>query len=219
MLRYTLLNLNTCHWSRTLKTITNRQSQVLDFIKEYQRDFGMPPTRRDITEEFEFKSPNAAEEHLRALQKKGYLELIGKTSRGIRVSAPDYTYLPIIGRVAAGSPILAEEHIEKESAVVGDMFSPTADYLLRVQGDSMTGVGIFDGDLLAVHKTQDVTDGQIVVARLDDEVTVKTFRHKRERHEIHLEPENLQYATIRVDETSPDLTIEGISVGLIRTNA
>ncbi|MYD42819.1 MAG: transcriptional repressor LexA [Gammaproteobacteria bacterium] len=199
-----------------MKSITRRQSDVFNFIKLYLEEHGYPPTRRNITDEFGFKSPNAAEEHLRALDKKGYIELRRNTSRGIIIKDTRSGHLPIVGRVAAGSPILAEEHIEKNSTVSGSIFDPAADYLLRVQGESMTGIGIYDGDLLAVHKTQLARDNQIVVARLDDEVTVKRFKHDHENREIHLIPENSEYRTIRVHERSPDLQIEGISVGLIR---
>ena len=199
-----------------MKKITNRQSQVLDFIRSFHEQNGMPPTRRNITDEFDFKSPNAAEEHLRALKRKGFIDLLERTSRGIVLKHQNTGYLPIIGRVAAGLPIEAQEHVEKDSTVVGAMFSPNADYLLRVQGESMTGIGIYDSDLIAVHKTTDVQDNQIVVARLEDEVTVKRFKRDHVNKEVHLIPENPEYQTIRVDETSPDLTIEGLSVGLIR---
>ncbi|MCY4096631.1 MAG: transcriptional repressor LexA, partial [Gammaproteobacteria bacterium] len=138
------------------------------------------------------------------------------TSRGIIVKDFQKEYLPIIGRVAAGSPILAEEHVERESIVSGSMFDPHADYLLRVQGESMIEAGIFDGDLVAVHKTHEVRDNQIVVARLEEEVTVKRFKRDHENREIHLIPANKEYRTIKVNESSPDLQIEGISVGLIR---
>ena len=201
-----------------MKTITKRQAEVLDFIRSFGQENGFPPTRRNITDEFGFRSPNAAEEHLRALNRKGYIDLIGNTSRGIIVKDFQNKYLPIVGRVAAGSPILAEEHVERESLVSGGMFEPTADYLLRVQGESMIDAGIFDGDLVAVHRTPEAHDNQIVVARLEDEVTVKRFKWDHENHEIHLIPANDEYQTIKVDEESPDLQIEGISVGLIRMN-
>ena len=199
-----------------LKSITHRQAAVLDFIRAYRREQGFPPTRRDITDEFGFKSPNAAEEHLRALDRKGFIELRRNTSRGIIVRDLEEGNLPIIGRVAAGSPIMAEEHIERESMVSGLMFEPHAHYLLRVQGESMIDAGIYDGDLVAVHRTYEARDNQIVVARLEEEVTVKRFRRDHENHEIHLIPENSEYQTIKVDEMSPDLRIEGITVGLIR---
>ena len=199
-----------------LKSITKRQAAVLDFIRAYRREFGYPPTRRNITDEFGFKSPNAAEEHLRALDRKGFIELRRNTSRGIIVRDLESDHLPIIGRVAAGSPIMVEEHVERESMVSGAMFDPHADYLLRVQGESMIDIGIFDGDLVAVHKTPEARDNQIVVARLEEEVTVKRFKRDHENKEIHLIPENKEYQTIKVDENSTDLRIEGVSVGLIR---
>ena len=199
-----------------MKTITKRQAEVLDFIRTYRQDNGYPPTRRNITDEFGFRSPNAAEEHLRALDRKGFIQLQRNTSRGIIVKDFQKEYLPIIGRVAAGSPILAEEHIERESLVSGGMFDPHADYLLRVQGESMIEAGIFDGDLVAVHKTHEAHDNQIVVARLEEEVTVKRFKRDHENREIHLVPANKEYQTIKVNESSPALQIEGISVGLIR---
>lgn len=199
-----------------MKSITKRQAEVLDFIRTYRHDNGYPPTRRNITDKFGFRSPNAAEEHLRALDRKGFIQLQRNTSRGIIVKDFQKEYLPIIGRVAAGSPILAEEHVERESLVSGSMFDPKADYLLRVQGESMIEAGIFDGDLVAVHKTHEVRDNQIVVARLEEEVTVKRFKRDHENREIHLIPANKEYRTIKVNESSSDLQIEGISVGLIR---
>ncbi len=199
-----------------MKSITKRQAEVLDFIRTYRQDNGYPPTRRNITDEFGFRSPNAAEEHLRALDRKGFIQLQRNTSRGIILKDFQKEYLPIIGRVAAGSPILAEEHIERESLVSGGMFDPHADYLLRVQGESMIEAGIFDGDLVAVHKTHEAHDNQIVVARLEEEVTVKRFKRDHENREIHLVPANREYQTIKVNESSPALQIEGISVGLIR---
>ncbi len=199
-----------------MKSITKRQAEVLDFIRTYRQDNGYPPTRRNITDEFGFRSPNAAEEHLRALDRKGFIQLQRNTSRGIILKDFQKEYLPIIGRVAAGSPILAEEHVERESLVSGGMFDPHADYLLRVQGESMIEAGIFDGDLVAVHKTHEAHDNQIVVARLEEEVTVKRFKRDHENREIHLVPANKEYQTIKVNESSPALQIEGISVGLIR---
>lgn len=199
-----------------MKKITNRQQEILDFIVTFIDEHGYPPTRRNITDEFDFRSPNAAEEHLRALNRKGFIEIRRNTSRGIILRHQRQTYLPIVGRVAAGSPILAEEHIERDSVISGRMFSPDADFLLRVQGESMINAGIFDGDLLAVHRTQDVRNNQIVVARLENEVTVKRFNRDHATRKIQLIPENDQYNTIEVDENSPDFHIEGVSVGLIR---
>ena len=172
-----------------------------------------PPTRADIAAELGFRSANAAEEHLKALARKGAIEVIPGTSRGIRL--PRGNGLPIIGRVAAGSPLLAVEHIEDTCDVPPSLFSPRADFLLRVRGDSMTGVGILDGDLLAVHKTAEARDGQIVVARIEDEVTVKRLQRPR-RDQVLLLPENDDYEPIEVDLRRQELVIEGLSVGVIR---
>ncbi len=193
--------------------LTARQTQVLDLIKAYMVDYGYPPTRADIARELGFKSPNAAEEHLKALARKGAIEMIPGTSRGIRLVRKDG--LPVVGRVAAGDPILAIEHIEETWAVPPDMFSPTADFLLRVHGDSMVDAGILDGDLLAVHQTPEVRSGEIVVARIEDEVTVKRLRRKS-RDKLLLLPENTNHKPIEVDLRSQQFAIEGLSVGVIR---
>ena len=197
-----------------MENLTSRQAQVLDLIKQYIADTGYPPTRADIASELGFKSANAAEEHLKALARKGALEMIPGTSRGIRL--PDDGGLPIIGRVAAGSPILAAEHIEDRVEIPAGFFQPRADFLLRVQGDSMIDVGILDGDLLAVHKTPEASNGQIVVARVDDEVTVKRFQRTRQRNKVVLLPENQNYEPIEVDLKEQPFAIEGLSVGVIR---
>ena len=200
-----------------MKTITKRQAAILEFIRDFKKRIGFPPTRRDITDEFGFKSPNAAEEHLRALQRKGYLELLRNTSRGILLVEDDEAnFLPVIGRVAAGEPVLSEQNIEEESKVSPSTFRPKADYLLRVQGDSMIDIGIHDGDLIAVQKTGEVYDNQIVVARLNDQVTVKRFYRNPSKQEIHLIPENEDFEKIVVDENSGDFEIEGLCVGLMR---
>ena len=202
--------------------LTKRQSEVLDIVRSYVSDTGYPPTRADIARELGFKSANAAEEHLKALARKGAIEMIPGTSRGIRLPAaaePEVAAddgLPIVGRVAAGSPVLAIEHIEDTCAVPAEMFRPAADYLLRVTGDSMIDLGIFDGDLLAVHATQTARDGEVVVARIDDEVTVKTFKKGAQPHQITLLPANEDYTPIEVDLREQDFAIEGLSVGLIR---
>ena len=151
--------------------LTPRQAQVLDLIRRHIEDTGYPPTRADIAQALGFKSPNAAEEHLKALARKGAIEMIPGTSRGIRL--PEEAGLPVVGRVAAGNPILAQENIEDHVAMPAGFFRPRADFLLRVQGDSMIDAGILDGDLLAVHRAPEAANGQIVVARVDDEVTVK----------------------------------------------
>lgn len=194
--------------------LTPRQAQILDLIRKYIATTGYPPTRANIASELGFKSPNAAEEHLKALARKGAIEIIPGTSRGIRL--PEDTGLPIVGRVAAGAPILATEHIEDRVEVPADFFRPRADYLLRVSGDSMINVGIFDGDLLAVHKTPDANNGEIVVARVEDEVTVKRLQRGRQKHRITLLPENDDYQAIEVDLREQDFAIEGLSVGVIR---
>ena len=197
-----------------MENLTSRQAQVLDLIKQYIADTGYPPTRADIARELGFKSPNAAEEHLKALARKGAIEMIPGTSRGIRL--PDDGGLPVIGRVAAGSPILATEHIEDRVELPAGFFQPRADFLLRVHGDSMKDVGILDGDLLAVHKTPEAANGQIVVARIDDEVTVKRFQRTRARSKVLLLPENEDFEPIEVDLKEQPFQIEGLSVGVIR---
>jgi repressor LexA len=194
--------------------LTARQQQVLDLIRRHIDDTGYPPTRADIARELGFRSANAAEEHLKALARKGAIEIIAGASRGIRL--PEERGLPIVGRVAAGSPVLAEEHIEDYCELPADFFHPAADYFLRVTGDSMVGIGICDGDLLAVHSTPVANDGDVVVARLDDEVTVKRLRRGRERHRLQLLPENPDYAPIDVDLREQACVIEGLSVGVVR---
>jgi len=197
-----------------MTSLTPRQAQVLDLIREYIISTGYPPTRADIAQELGFRSPNAAEEHLKALARKGAIEMIPGTSRGIRL--PEPAGLPIVGRVAAGRPILAEEHIEDRVDVPPGLFRPRADFLLRVRGDSMVDAGILDGDLLAVHRTPEAANGQIVVARIDDEVTVKRLQRTRHRHRVLLLAENANYAPIEVDLSQQAFAIEGLSVGIIR---
>lgn len=203
----------------TLRPLTPRQSQIFDLIKEKISDIGMPPTRAEIADFFGFKSANAAEEHLKALAKKGYIEMLPGTSRGIRLAEQFQEHedqgLPLIGRVAAGEPILAEEHIEDHYKVDGNLFRPAADYLLRVNGESMKDIGILDGDLLAVHQTTDVQNGQVVVARVEDDVTVKRF--KREGNIVYLHAENEAFSPIKIDLTTQQFNIEGIAVGVIRS--
>ncbi|MDE0226375.1 MAG: transcriptional repressor LexA [Gammaproteobacteria bacterium] len=196
-----------------MQGLTRRQAEVLDVIRSHIADTGYPPTRADIASELGFRSANAAEEHLKALARKGAIEVIPGTSRGIRL--PGGNGLPIVGRVAAGSPLLAVEHIEDTCDVPPTLFSPRADFLLRVRGDSMTGAGILDGDLLAVHKTTQARDGQIVVARIEDEVTVKRLQRPR-RDQVLLLPENDDYEPIEVNLRRQELVIEGLSVGVIR---
>ncbi|MCA0762705.1 transcriptional repressor LexA [Vibrio vulnificus] len=202
-----------------MKPLTPRQQQIFDLIKSKIEVTGMPPTRAEIARELGFRSANAAEEHLKALARKQVIEIVPGASRGIRILleeevANDEPGLPLIGRVAAGEPILAQEHVEMHYQVDPSMFRPQADFLLRVHGESMKDIGIMDGDLLAVHKTQDVRNGQVVVARVEDDVTVK--RLERKGSTVLLHAENEEFAPIEVDLTSQQLTIEGIAVGIIR---
>ena len=194
-----------------MQNLTPRQTQVLDLIKRHIDDTGYPPTRADIAKELGFRSANAAEEHLRALARKGAIEIIPGTSRGIKL--PESQGVPIVGRVAAGNPILAQEHIEDYCEIPPSFFRPSADFMLMVRGDSMVEIGIHDGDLLAVHKVSDANSGDIVVARIDDEVTVKRLQRGRQKYQITLLPENTEYSPIEVDLRSQDFAIEGISVG------
>ena len=195
--------------------LTQRQQQVLDFIKGHMQSTGMPPTRADIARSLGFKSANAAEDHLKALARKGAIEMIPGASRGIKL--PEAIFgLPVIGRVAAGSPILAEEHIEEHISIPPDFFYPPADYFLKVRGDSMINVGILDGDYLAVKRTSDVRNGQIVVARIEDEVTVKRLDKPAGGHTVRLIAENPAYEPIVVDLRDQAFAIEGLSVGVLR---
>ncbi len=196
--------------------LTPRQSQILELVQDFIEQTGMPPTRAEIAAELGFKSPNAAEEHLRALQRKGVIELVPGTSRGIRLkdSLRQQLGLPLVGRVAAGHPILAEQNIEAHYRLDPALFQPKPHYLLRVQGMSMRDVGILDGDLVAVHRTPEIRSRQIVVARLEDEVTVK--RYRQEGKTVWLLPENTEFAPIRVNLEEQPLVIEGVVVGVIR---
>lgn len=195
--------------------LTSRQEQVLQLIKQYTEETGYPPTRAEIARILGFKSANAAEEHIKALARKGAIEIMPGASRGIRL-AETQTGIPIIGRVAAGNPILAQEHIEDYCNIPQSFFSPNADYFLRVHGMSMKDAGILDGDLLAVHKTDQVRNGQIVVARIGEEVTVKRLKRLGNRSQIELWPENPEFEVILVDMRDQDFSIEGLSVGVIR---
>ena len=202
--------------------LTDRQSEILKLIRELIEVSGYPPTRAEIAERMGFKSVNAAEQHLRALEKKGAIDITEGASRGIRLRdggrqagrGGRLMELQVVGRVAAGSPMLAEEHLQGSYQIDPNLFTPRADYLLRVRGLSMRDAGILEGDLLAVHKTQDVRTGQIVVARLGDEVTVKRLR--RRGTAIQLLPENPDFEPIEVDPRRDNLTIEGLAVGVIR---
>ncbi len=199
-----------------MRELTPRQSQILDMIQEFINETGMPPTRAEIARELGFKSANAAEEHLRALQRKGVLDLVPGASRGIQLkdSLREQMGLPLVGRVAAGSPILAQEHIETHYKLDPALFDPRPHYLLRVHGMSMKDAGILDGDLVAVHRTPEVRSRQIVVARLEDEVTVK--RYRQEGAVVWLLPENSEFEPIQVDLAHQALVIEGVVVGVIR---
>ena len=194
--------------------LTARQHEVLEFIRSYIENAGYPPTRADIANELGFKSANASEEHLKALARKGAIEIMPGTSRGIKL--PEPLGIPIVGRVAAGNPILAEEHIEDYCELPSNFFRPHADYFLTVRGDSMVDVGILDGDLLAVHRTIDVRNGDLVVARIEDEVTVKRLQKGRKKDQITLLPENKDYSPIEVDLRHQSFVFEGLGVGVIR---
>ena len=194
--------------------LTNRQQQVLDLIRRHIDETGYPPTRADIARELGFRSANAAEEHLKALARKGAIEIIPGASRGIRL--PETQGIPVIGRVAAGNPVLAEEHIEDYCDLPPNFFKPTADYFLTVTGDSMIDIGIFDGDLLAVHSTPVAANGDVIVARIEDEVTVKRLRRGKDKHLVELLPENADYEPIKVDLRKQAFAIEGLSVGVLR---
>jgi repressor LexA len=214
--------------------LTARQQQILDLIQSSIERSGAPPTRAEIAAELGFRSANAAEEHLQALARKGVIELVGSTSRGIRLKSDtlrslhesrikQFTLplqslaqlaLPLVGRVAAGSPILAQEHVDQTYTIEASLFARRPDYLLKVRGMSMRDAGILDGDLLAVQRTKDAKNGQIVVARIGDEVTVKRLR--KTRNTIELIPENPDFQTIVVTPGSGDFELEGLAVGLIR---
>jgi len=195
--------------------LTTRQQEILDLIKKHLDETGYPPTRAEIAETLGFKSANAAEEHLRALAKKGAIEMIPGASRGIRI--PDHqSGIPIIGRVAAGNPILAVENIEDYCEIPARFFHPRVDFFLQVRGMSMKNAGILDGDLLAVHKTDRVNNGDIIVARIDEEVTVKRLKRDRNKQVVELLPENEDFEPIKVDLREQEFVIEGLSVGVIR---
>jgi repressor LexA len=195
-----------------MDTLTPRQAEILKLIEQYTERAGFPPTRSEICQAMGFRSPNAAEEHLKALARKGVIEMIPGASRGIRLKQEPG--VPVIGRVAAGAPILAAEHVEARFQLDPKLFTPSADYLLKVRGASMRDAGILEGDLLAVHRTSEFRSGQIVVARLHDEVTVKRIRKNRDK--VELIAENPAYATRVVDLRRETLEIEGVAVGIIR---
>ncbi len=200
-----------------MRPLTKRQAQILELIKVFIKDTGMPPTRAEIAQTLGFKSANAAEEHLKALAKKGVIKMKPGASRGILLveeEEPEQLGLPLIGRVAAGSPILAQEHVESHCKIDPLMFKPAADFLLRVNGMSMKDIGIMDGDLLAVHRTQTAENGQVVVARVDEDVTVK--RLEKAGRKVLLHAENEEFKPIEVDLENESFNIEGLAVGVIR---
>jgi repressor LexA len=202
--------------------LTLRQKEILAFISSFIEEKHFPPTRSELSAHFGFRSPNAAEAHLRALEKKAVIGIGRGVSRGItllpmalnELPASANASLPLVGRVAAGSPILAQENIDGEYRVDPSLFSHKPDYLLRVEGMSMQDAGILDGDLLAVHRTPEARNGQIVVARIDDEVTVKRFQ--RRGHRVQLLPENVDFKPIEINLSRQNLAIEGLGVGVIR---
>ena len=191
-----------------MKQLTPRQYQVLEMIRDFITEYGIPPTRIEIANDLGFKSPNAAEEHLRALQRKGVIELLPGSSRGIRLkdSLREQIGLPLVGRVAAGNPILAEENIEAHYKIDPSMFNPKPHYLLRVQGMSMKDIGIYDNDLVAVHRTTEIRSRQVVVARVDNEVTVKRYSQKGST--VWLHPENNDFSPIEIDLETQEMVIE-----------
>ena len=199
-----------------MRELTSRQKQVLELIQEVIRETHRPPTRAEIAEALQFRSVNAAEEHLRALERKGAIELLPGTSRGIRLkdALREQMGLPLVGRVAAGEPILAQENIEAHYQIDANVFSEKPHFLLRVHGMSMRDAGILDGDLVAVKRKPDVRNRQIIVARLDDEVTVK--RYRQAGHQVWLLPENPDFKTIEIDLREREFVIEGVVVGVVR---
>ena len=205
-----------------MKELTKQQSKVLSCVEVYLNKTGFPPTRAEICKELGFKSPNAAEMHLRALEKKGYISIQSGSSRGISIVKSQQSFeqigdqIPVIGLVAAGSPTLAEENIEKRIPCDPNMFSDTFDYFLKVKGLSMIEAGIHEDDLVAIKKTTDVKNGDLVVVRLEDEVTLKYF--KKTDHNLELIPANKEFSTIEVDLREQEAFVEGKSVGLIRTH-
>ena len=194
--------------------LTARQQQVLDFIRSSLEETGFPPTRAEIAAELGFKSPNAAEEHLKALARKGAIEIMPGASRGLRIVEEQNPGLPIVGRVAAGEPILAQEHITDYCEIPPSFFRPSADFLLEVHGDSMKNIGILDGDYIAVHKAETARNGEIIVARVDNEVTVK--RYEKKRNQVILHPENDDFKPIEVDLRETEFAVEGLYVGVVR---
>ena len=197
-----------------MKGLTSRQEEILNLIKDHLKEKGFPPTRADISKTFGFKSPNAAEQHLRAIEKKGFISILPGASRGLVLNQEEVG-IPVIGLVAAGQPILAEENVENKLEVPPSMFKQKADFFLRVKGESMKDVGINEEDLIAVKKSNECKNGDIVVARINDEVTVKTFKSNGEG-EVILQAENKNFDSIKVNVSEEDFFIEGICVGVIK---
>lgn len=207
-----------------MEKLTPKQTEILNYLIEYAEDFGMPPTIEEIRQAMDVSSANGIRDHLRALERKGAIELVPGISRGIRFTGKlssshiptihPTAGLPIVGRVAAGSPILSEEHIEDHCQLDAALFKQSADFLLRVVGTSMKNIGIYEGDLLAIHKTSKASEGQIVVARVGDEVTVKRFRSQGDK--VYLEAENEDFSPIVIDLQREELNIEGVVVGVLR---
>ena len=197
-----------------MKDLTSRQKEILDLIKDHLKEKGFPPTRADISRTLGFKSHNAAEQHLRAIEKKGFISILSGASRGIVLNEEEKG-IPVIGLVAAGGPILAQENIEKRIPTSQSLLSEKVDYYLRVKGDSMVDVGIFEEDLIGVKRTNDIKVGSVVVARINEEVTVKTLK-KFSSEEVILKAENKNHSDIKVNPSVDELNFEGICVGLLR---
>lgn len=198
-----------------MRDLTARQEEILNLIKSYLKTQGFPPTRADIAKTFGFKSHNAAEQHLRAIEKKGFISILPGASRGIVLNEKEDFGIPIIGLVAAGQPILAKENIEYKVEIPQSMFGQKADFLLKVKGDSMIDMGIHENDLIAVKKVQECKEGQVIVARIGEEVTVKTFNINGEG-EVVLEPANKNFIPIKIDPNEEEFSLEGVCIGVIK---
>ena len=200
-----------------MKNLTKRQEEILNLIKSHILDLGFPPTRADISRTLGFKSPNAAEQHLRAIEKKGFIKILSGASRGIVLNDSENDQIPVIGLVAAGGPILAEENVEKTIPRSNNLLSSHIDYYLRVKGDSMVDIGIFEEDLIGVSKSENTKVGSVVVARINNEVTVKTLI-EMSQNKVVLRPENQKYEDIIVNPQVEELAIEGSCIALLREN-
>ena len=198
-----------------MKGLTDRQQEILDLIKSNLENNGLPPTRADIARTLGFKSPNAAEQHLRAIEKKGFISILAGASRGIILNTEEALGIPVIGLVAAGGPILAQENIEKRIPQAQNILSNKIDYYLRVKGDSMVDVGIYENDLIGVNKKNPVKVGSIVIARIGEEVTVKTLESISSNHVV-LKAENSEYSNIEINPEKDEIVFEGTCVGLLR---